>query len=145
MRTFFTALLLSFCLPLFAQTTAKVPLLLSQIGKTLDNHRVPATAHDEETGFWEWRFLMAEAGLKGELKPSLARQLTSFTFTYDPTNHNYRGEIQQAKDGADRLETLTMIFFQLQQNIIQFGNMPDVVKLNGKRYYLLYFPQRETK
>jgi|GEM_PF-5137309 len=145
MRTSFIILLLSASFAALAQTDANASLLLSQIGKTLDKHQVASTAHDGETNSWEWRFLMAEANSKGELQAATAKLLTSFTFTYDQPTHHYRGEIERAKEGTGQLETLTMIFFQLQQNIIRLGNKLDVMELDGRRYYLLYFPEREAK
>jgi len=145
MRTFFTILFFSVSFGAFAQTNATASLLLSQIGKALDKHQVAATAQEGEANIWEWRFLMTEANIKGELEATAAKNLTSFTFTYNQPERHYRGEIQGAKKGVGQLETLAMIFFQLQQNIIQFGNNLDVMDLGGKRYYLLYFPEREAK
>jgi len=141
MRILLNIALLCIALPIHGQKSNKEALLLlSQIGKTIYDFNVAATTADYETGFYQWRFVMAEEALKGKVTPELGSDLTTFVYNYNPETYRYNGEIVRSRTGLDSMRTLGMIYFQLQQNLLKVGNQLEIIKMEDMFYYVLYFP-----
>lgn len=114
-------------------------LLLSQIGKSLYQYEVAATSTDSLGGY-EWRFILAEYGLRSKVNKEVAKNLTSFLFTFNPTSNRYNGEVLRTKEGIDQQQVLAMIFQQLRQNLRRYGSNIDFVRIDKQYFYVLYFP-----
>lgn len=119
-------------------------LLLSQMGKNLYDYEVAATTQDS-LGNYQWRFLLAESGLRSKVNKEIAENLTAFLFTCNPNTGRYNGEVLRTKQGVDQQLVLAMIFQQLRQNLRQYGSNIDFVKIEGKYYYVLYFPYEKEQ
>lgn len=114
-------------------------MLLSQIGKSLYDYEVAATSTDS-IGAYQWNFLLAESGLRSQVNKEVADELTAFSFTFNPKTVRYNGEVVRTKEGVAQEEVLAMIYQQLQQNMRQYGRNIDFVRIDGKYFYVLYFP-----
>lgn len=114
-------------------------MLLSQIGKSLYDYEVAATSTDS-IGAYQWRFILAESGLRSKVNKEVADNLTAFLFTFNPNTMRYNGEVLRTKEGVEQDEVLAMIFRQLRQNMRQYGSNIDFVRIDGKYFYVLYFP-----
>lgn len=114
-------------------------MLLSQIGKSLYDYEVAATSTDS-LGAYQWRFLLAESGLRSKVNKEVADNLTAFLFTFNPKTARYNGEVLRTKEGVAQEQVLAMIFQQLRQNMRQYGSNIDFVRIDGKYFYVLYFP-----
>ena len=117
-------------------------LLLSQIGKSLYDYEVAATSTNE-AGHYEWRFILAESGLRSKVNKATAEQLTAFLFTFDQNSVRYSGEVLRTKEGVDKNRVLAMIYQQLRQNMRQYGSNIDFVRIDGEYFYVLYFPYQQ--
>ena len=114
-------------------------MLLSQIGKSLYDYEVAATSTDS-IGSYQWRFLLAESGLRSQVNKEVSENLTAFLFTFNPKTTRYNGEVLRTKEGVAQEEVLAMIYRQLRQNMRQYGSNIDFVRIDGKYFYVLYFP-----
>lgn len=128
----------------YGQSSTKfVSEILPEISHFLSEHHISATAHASQTGEWVWRFILAEEDLKSKIEPEMAKKLTTFIFTYNQKTNSKKGDIFQAKNGMGKAETLKMIFQQIKRNVLQFGKEMDVLNVEGKLYYIIYFPHSE--
>ena len=114
-------------------------MLLSQIGKSLYDYEVAATSRDS-IGAYQWRFLLAESGLRSQVNKEVSENLTAFLFSFNPKTVRSNGEVLRTKEGVAQEEVLAMIYKQLQQNMRQYGRNIDFVRIDGEYYYVLYFP-----
>ena len=114
-------------------------MLLSQIGKSLYDYEVAATSTDS-LGAYQWRFILAESGLRSKVNKDVSENLTAFLFTFTPNTRRYNGEVLRTKEGVAQEDVLAMIFQQLRQNMRQYGSNIDFVRIDEKYYYVLYFP-----
>jgi len=114
-------------------------LLLSQIGKSLHDYELAATSTDS-IGSYEWRFILAEYGLRSKVNKEVAKKMTSFLFTFNPNSNKYNGAVLRTKEGVDQQQALAMIFQQLRQNLRQYGSNVDFVRIDKQYFYVLYFP-----
>lgn len=144
MKILMNIALLCTCLTLHAQKSNKESLLLlSQIGKCVYDFDLAATTADYETGFYQWRFILAEKELEGKVTADLALNLTAFVYNYNPKTYRYNGEILRSRTGVNSIRTLGMIYFQLQQNLLDRGNRLEVLKIEDEFYYVLYFSNEQ--
>lgn len=114
-------------------------LILSQIGKSLYDYELAATSTDS-LGSYEWRFILAEYGLRSQVSKGIAKDLTSFLFTFNPNSNRYNGKVLRTKEGLDEQRVLAMIYQQLRQNLRQYGSNVDFVRIDNQYFYVLYFP-----
>ena len=154
MRILVISLCLLFCLSANAQKRNKkkkqhadytASVILSQLGRSLYNYEVAATSSNKTNSSYEWRFILAEESLRGKVNKNMADQLTSFLFSFQPNTNGYSGEIIRAREGLDRHRVLAMVYQLFVNNVRRFGSDIDFVRLDGKFYYILYFPnEKET-
>lgn len=129
----------------FAQPAEKVnQSTISKIGKLLDQNQIPATDFDSESGDWTWQFLFAEEEYKRKITPQLAKELTQFNFIYNQKKRTRKGQVSNAKIRLGEDEALNIILNQLNRNIRFFNKKLDILNVNGKRFYVIYF-QSETE
>ena len=129
----------------FAQPTEKVnQRTISKIGKILDLNQIPATTFDSESGDWTWQFLFAEEEYKQKVTPNLAKELTQFNFIYNQKNRTRKGQVLNAKIPLEEEKALNIILNQLNLNIRFYNKKLDILNVNGKRFYVIYF-QSETE
>ncbi|MCR9290863.1 MAG: hypothetical protein NXI23_26120 [Bacteroidetes bacterium] len=130
----------------FSQPTEKVNSnTVFQIGKLLDQNKVSATEFDSNSGDWTWRFLFAEDDYKRKITPEVAKKLTHFDFTYNQKKQTRKGHLEKAKIDMNQDGALNIILRQMERNIRFFNKQLDVMKVDGKLYYLLYFPAESVK
>lgn len=117
--------------------------ILPEIGSYLDKKQISATEYQSINNTWVWRFILAEEDLKRKVTPDLAKQLTTFVYQYDQKSHSKKGDVLQAKSGAGKEATLEMIFKQIKRNVALYNKNIDVLNVDGKLYYVIYFPHSE--
>lgn len=133
--------------PLFAfsQPSEKINSnTIYKIGKLLDMNKISATEFDSDSKIWTWRFLFAEEELKNQINTEKADQLTSFEFTYNQNTHSRQGQITKAKINIDQNEAFDIVLSQLEKNLRSYKKL-DIIKLNGKLFYLIYFPSESVQ
>jgi len=115
-----------------------INLLLSGIGESLYDYEVAATSKDN-SGRYEWRFILAEHGLRSKVNKEIANKLTTFVFSFDSKKGKYNGEVLRTKEGVNPAKVLAMIYRQLRQNTYLYGKNLDAAQIDGEHYYVLYF------
>jgi hypothetical protein len=71
--------------------------------------------------------------------------LTHFDFTYNQKKQTRKGHLEKAKIDMNQDGALNIILRQMERNIRFFNKQLDVMKVDGKLYYLLYFPAESVK